>query len=105
MQNVSLNVNLRDGRVNNWQNISLPCSLSDGGCNSTSADQFAYTWDEPNNCFFSIICTFEAQMIKANDKNYIIKDTNFNSAQSHFDLQSFIFQVYKNHSPYAVIHE
>ena len=47
MQNVSLNVNLRDGTVNNWQNIPLPCPLSAGGCDSTSTDPFAYTWDEP----------------------------------------------------------
>ena len=94
MQNVSLNVNLRDGTVNYWQNIPLPCPLSAGGCDSTSTDPFAYTWDEPNNCFFTIIRTFDAQMIKANDKYYIEKDPKFTSAQSDFDLQSFMFQVY-----------
>ena len=63
MQNVSLNVNLRDGTVNNCPNIPLPCPLSTGGCDSTSTDPFAYTWDEPNNCLFTMICTFDAQMI------------------------------------------
>ena len=33
-------------------------------------------------------------MIKANDKYYIVKDPKFTSAQSDFDLQSFMFQVY-----------
>ena len=94
MQNVSLNVNLRDGTVNNCQNIPLPCPLSAGGCNSTSTDPFAYTWDEPNNCLFTMIRTFDAQMIKANDKYYIVKDPKLTSAQSDFDLQSFMFQVY-----------
>ena len=94
MQNVSLNVNLRDGTVDNWQNIPLPCPLSAGGCDSTSTDPFAYTWDEPNNCLFTLIRTFEAQMIKANDKYYIVKDPKLTSAQSDFDLQSFMFQVY-----------
>ena len=94
MQNVSLNVNLRDGTVNNWQNIPLPCPLSAGGCDSTSTDPFAYTWDEPNNCRFTMICTFDAQMIKANDKYYTVKDPKLTSAQSDFDLQSFMFQVY-----------
>ena len=92
-QNVSLNVNLRDGTVNNWQNIPLPF-LSAGGCDSTSTDPFAYTWDEPNNCVFTMIRTFDAQMIKANDKYYIVKDPKLTSAQSDFDLQSFMFQVY-----------
>ena len=91
MQNVSLNVNLRDGTVNNWQNIPLPCPLSAGGCDSTSTDPFAYTWVEPNNCLFTMICTFDAQMIKANDKNYIVKDPKLTSAQSDFGLQSFMF--------------
>ena len=93
MKNVSLNVNLRDGTVNNWQNIPLPCPLSAGECNSTSIDPFAYTWDEPNNCLVTKIRTFDAQMIKAIDKNYIVKDPKFSSAQSDFDLQSFMFQV------------
>ena len=55
---------------------------------------FAYTWDEPNNCFFTTIRTFDAQMIKANDKNYIVKDPKLTSAQSDFELQSCMFQVY-----------
>ena len=94
MQNVRLNVNLRDGTVNNWQNIPLPCPLSAGGCDSTSTDPFAYTWDEPNNCLFTMICTFDIQMIKANEKYYIVKDPKLSSAQSDFDLQSFMFQIY-----------
>ena len=94
MQNVSLSVNLRDGTVNNWQNIPPPCPLSAGGCDSTSNDPFAYTWDGPNNCLFAMIRTFDAQIIKANDKYYIVKDPKLSSAQSIFDLQSFMFQVY-----------
>ena len=85
MQNVSLNVNLRDGTVNNWQNIPLTCPLLAGGCDSISTDPFAYTWDELNNCLFTMICTFDAQMIKANDKYYIVKDPKLSSAQSDFD--------------------
>ena len=71
MQNVSLNVNLSDGTVNICQNIPLPCPLSAGDCDSTSTDPFAYTWDESNDCLFTTICVFDAQMIKANDKYYI----------------------------------
>ena len=94
MQNVSLNVNFRDGTVNKWQNIPLPSSLSAGGSDSTSTDPFAYTWDEPNNCLFTMIRTFDPQMIKANDNYYIVKDPKLSCVQSDFDLQSFMLQVY-----------
>ena len=41
-----------------------------------------------------MIRNFDAQMIKANDNYYIVKDPKTTSAQSDFDLQSFMFQVY-----------
>ena len=41
-----------------------------------------------------MIRTFDAQMIKDTDKYYIVKDPKLTSAQSDFDLQSFLFQVY-----------
>ena len=47
MQNVTLTVNLKDGTVNNSQNIPLPCPVSTNGCETTSLDAFAYTWEEP----------------------------------------------------------
>ena len=43
MQDTTLYVNLREGSVNNWQNIPLPCTLSEGGCQSTSTDLNAYS--------------------------------------------------------------
>ena len=44
MQNISPNVNIRVGTVNNRQNKPLPCRhLLDGGCDTTSTDLFAYT--------------------------------------------------------------
>ena len=94
MQNVSLNVNLRDGTVNNLQKVPLPCPMSTGGCDSTSTEPFAYTWDESNNCFCTTICAFDAQMIKTNGKYYIVKVPKLCSAQSDFYLQSCMFQVY-----------
>ena len=41
-----------------------------------------------------MIRTFDAQIIKAIDKYYIVKDPKLCSAQSDFDLQNFMFQVY-----------
>ena len=76
MQNVSLNVDLRDDTNNNWQYIPLA-----GGCNATTTDPIAYNWDEPNNCLFTLIRTFDAQMIKANDKNSTESQTELNSVR------------------------
>ena len=56
-------------------------------------------------CYFTIILTIDAQMIKANEKYYIVKDPIHTSPQSDFDLISFMFQLLINHSLYVVIHE
>ena len=70
MQNLTLTVNLKDGTVNNWQNIPLPCPVSTNGCETTSLDAFAYTWEEPKNC---ILNRFPAKMIQNEESYYIIK--------------------------------
>ena len=80
--------------VYNWQNIPLSYPLSAAGYDSTSTDPFSYTWDEPNDCLFTTIRNFVAQMIKANDKYCIVKDHKLKSAQLDFDLQSFMSQIY-----------
>ena len=51
MQDPTLNVNLRGGSVNNWQNIPLPCTLSEGGCQSTSTNPHAYKESEKEQSF------------------------------------------------------
>ena len=43
MQSVTLTVNLKDGTVNKWQNIPLPCPVSTNGSETTSLDAFADT--------------------------------------------------------------
>ena len=86
MQDTTLNVNLRGGSVNNWQNIPLPCTLSEGGCQSTSTDPHAYSWEKQDNCLFALREQFEGKMIKIGDNYYISKE----SAKE----QSFLFQVY-----------
>ena len=52
-----------------------------------------------------MVRTFDAQMIKANDKYLIIKDPKLSSTQSNFDLQSFMFQFIVNHSLHVGIHK
>ena len=73
MQDTTLNVNLRGGSVNEWQKISLPCTLSAGGCQSTSTDPHAYSKEKQDNCLFAVREQFEGKMIKIGDNYYISK--------------------------------
>ena len=82
MQNVTLTVNLKDGTVNNWQNIPLPCPVSANGCETTSLDAFAYTCEEPKFCIFTILNRFPAKMIRNEESYYMIKDISIHSTQT-----------------------
>ena len=96
MQNISLTVNLKDDTVNNWHNIPLPCPVYENGCETTSLDPFAYTWDEPENCIFSVLNKFEAKMIRNQENYYIVKDS-FTKISNHHtrgrDTQPFMLKI------------
>ena len=34
--------------------LQLPCPLEELGCDTTSFDPYAYTWDAPDNCVLAI---------------------------------------------------
>ena len=95
MQNVTLTVNLKDGTVNNWQNIPLPCPVSTNGCETTSLNAFAYTWEEPKNCIFTVLNRFPAKMIQNEESYYINKGNSSPSIHSTqtMDSQKFMLQV------------
>ena len=89
VQDTSLNVNRRGGSVYNWQNTPLPCTLSEGGCQSTSTESHADTWEKQDNCLFAIREQFEGKMLKIGDNFYIFRESE--------KEQSFLFQVYNKH--------
>ena len=66
MQDTTLNVILRGGSVNNWQNSPLSCTLSEGGCQITSTDPQAYSWEKQDNYLLAVREQFEGKMIKKN---------------------------------------
>ena len=86
IQDINLNVNLRGGSVNDWQNIPLPCTLSEGGCQSTSTDPHAYSSEKQDNCLFTVKEQFEGKMIKIGDNYCISKESE--------KEQSFLIQLY-----------
>ena len=47
IQDITLNVKLRDGTIMNRNGQPLPCKLDELGCDSTSLDPYAYVWDNP----------------------------------------------------------
>ena len=74
LQNVTLTVNIKDGTVNNWQNIPLSCPVSINGCETKFVDAFPYTPEEPKNCVFTVLNRFRAKMIRDEESYYIMKD-------------------------------
>ena len=50
IQDITLNVKLRDGTVMSRNGQPPPCKLDDLGCESTSLDPYAWIWDNPDNC-------------------------------------------------------
>ena len=64
MQRVNLTFDYGTKEVSNPNRQKLPCLLMEGGCETTTLDPFAYTWDTPENCVMTKILTQEAKMLK-----------------------------------------
>ena len=63
MQRVNLTYNYGTKEVSNRDKKKLPCLLMEGGCETTTLDSFAYTWDTPENCVMTKILTQDAKML------------------------------------------
>ena len=53
-QDVVLKLRIKDGKVLSQDGLQLPCPLEELGCNTTSFDPYAYTWESPDNCVLAI---------------------------------------------------
>ena len=63
MQRVNLTYNYGTKEVSNRDRKKLPCLLMEGGCETTTLDSVAYTWDTPENCVMTKILTQDAKML------------------------------------------
>ena len=63
MQLVNLTYNYGTKEVSNRDRKKLPCLLMEGGCETTTLDSFAYTWDTPKNCVMTKNLTQDAKML------------------------------------------
>ena len=52
--------------------LQLPCFLEKLGCDTTSFDPYAYTWDAPDHCVLAIHLKKDVNMIKQGKNNYYI---------------------------------
>ena len=67
--------------------LQLPCPLEELGCNTTSFDPYAYTWDAPNNCILAIYRKEDVNMIKQGKNNYYIVSGRNNTSQYLFEVK------------------
>ena len=63
MQRVNLTYKYGTKEVSNRDRKKLPCVLMEGGCEITTLDAIAYTWDTPENCVMSKFLTQDAKVL------------------------------------------
>ena len=69
VQDVVLKVRTKDGKVMSKDGLQLPCPLEELGCDTTSFDPYAYTWDAPDNCVLAIHRKEDVNMFKQGKNN------------------------------------
>ena len=67
--------------------LQLPCLLEELGCDATSFDPYAYTWEAPENCVLAIHRNEDVNMIKQGKNNYIVSGRN-NTSQYLFEVKT-----------------
>ena len=89
VQGLVLEVRTKDGKVMSKDGLQLPCSLEGLGCNTTSFEPYAYTWEAPDNCVLGIRRKEDVNMIKQGKKNvyYNVSGRN-NTSQYLFEVKT-----------------
>ena len=68
--------------------LQLPCPLEELGCDTTSFDTYAYTWDAPENCVLAIHRKEDVNMIKQGKNNYYIVSGRNSTSQYLFEVKT-----------------
>ena len=63
MQRVNLTYNYGTKEVSSRDRKKLPCLLMEVGCETTTLNSFAYTWDTPENCVMTKLLTQDSEML------------------------------------------
>ena len=83
-----LKVRTKDGKVMSKDGLQLPCLLEELGCDTTSFDPYAYTWDTPDNCVLAIHQKEDVNKIKQGKNNYYIVSGPNNTSQYLFESKN-----------------
>ena len=86
IQDITLKVRIKDGKVFNRNDQLLPCDLDELGCESTSLDPYVYTWKAPEKCILSVLKDDYAHMLK-NDNHYYIVSQNSSENKYLFEVK------------------
>ena len=95
VEDVVPKVRTKDGKVMSKDGLQLPCPLGELGCDTTSFDPYAYTWDATGICVLAIYRKEDVNVIKqAKNKYYIVSGRN-NTSQYLFEVKTEL-QIFCN---------
>ena len=87
IQDITLKVRIKDGKIFNRNDQLLLCDLDELGCESTSLDPYAYTCKAPETCILSVLKEDYAHMLK-NDNHYYIVSQNTSENKYLFEVKN-----------------
>ena len=64
VQDVVFKVRTKDGKVMSKDGLQPPCPLEQLGCDTTSFDPYAHTWDTHDNCVLAVFRKEDVNLIK-----------------------------------------
>ena len=77
-----------DGKVMSKDGLQIPCPLEDLGCDTTSFDPYAYTWDAPDYCVLAIFRKEDVNMIEQRKNTYNFVSGRNNTSQYLFEVKT-----------------
>ena len=87
VQDAVLKVRSKDAKVMSKGILQLPCPLEELGCDSTSFDPHAYTWDAPDNCVSATYRKEDVNLVKQGNNNYYIVSERNKTSQYLFEVK------------------
>ena len=88
VKDVVLKVRTEDGKVMSKGGLQISCPLKELGCDTTSFDPYAYTWDGPDCCVLAIRRNENGNMIKQGKTNYYIVSGRNNTSRYLFAVKT-----------------
>ena len=103
MQNITLSVDFQTLEVRNSFSKTLPCTLYNQSCFTTTLDSYAYVWDAPENCLVTQLFSQPARMLKHTPKfqnpiYFLVSDSTEHNDSSNpikFDIRIRVFNEKK----------